>query len=78
MLALSERIEEEMEVESLIRAAGFTDAVAFLHEGSIDLIIQSTGLTAEEVAKIGDIVVRVTDLKFEDISIIENRVPDRQ
>ena len=78
MLALSERIEEEMEVESLIRAAGFTDAVAFLHESSIDLIIQSTGLTAEEVAKIGDIVVRVTDLKFEDISIIENRVPDRQ
>lgn len=78
MLALSKRIEEEMEVESLIRAAGFTDAVAFLHESSIDLIIQSTGLTSEEVAKIGDIVVRVTDLKFEDISIIENRVPDVQ
>lgn len=76
LLSLSKRIEEEMEVESLIRAAGFPDAVAFLHENSIDLIIQCAGLTSEEVAKIGDVVVRVTDLKFEDISIIENRVPN--
>ncbi len=73
MLAMTKRIEQEMEIESLIRAAGFADAIAYLHENSIDLIVQSNGLTKSETAKIADIVIRVTDLRYEDMSIMESR-----
>lgn len=78
MLRLTQHIEHEMEIESLIRTQGFKDALAYMHESSIDLIIQTDGLTEIEAAKIGDIVTRITDLRVEDITIIEKRITKNQ
>lgn len=78
MLRLTQHIENEMEIESLIRTRGFKDALAYMHESSIDLIIQTDGLTETEAAKIGDIVTRITDLRVEDITIIEKRITKSQ
>ncbi|AZR73544.1 hypothetical protein BBF96_09185 [Anoxybacter fermentans] len=76
LLRLTRHIEQEMEIESLIRARGFYDALAYMHENSIDLIIQTDGLTETDVTKIGDIVTKITDLRLEDITIIEKRITD--
>ncbi len=74
MLNLTEKMEKEMEIESLIRARGFKDALAYIHDGSVDVIIQTTGLQKEDVTRVGDIVVKTTGLDFEDVTIIEKKL----
>lgn len=74
MLNLTEKIEKEMEIESLIRARGYNDALAYIHDESVDVIIQTNGLEKDDVAKIGDIIVKTTGFKFEDVTIIEKTV----
>ncbi|MFW6389757.1 MAG: SpoIIIAH-like family protein, partial [Halanaerobiales bacterium] len=70
IIELTARLEKEMKIESLIRARGYEDALAYIHEESVDVIVQSEGLKEEEVAQIGDIIVKTTGLSFDDVTII--------
>ena len=63
-----------MEIESLIRARGYRDALAYIHEQAVDVIIHTDGLAKEDVAKIGDIIVKVTGFNTENVTIIEKRL----
>ncbi len=74
MLDLTEKIEKEMEIESLIRARGYKDALAYIHDESVDVIIQTNGLEKNDVARIGDVIVKTTGFKFEDVTIIEKMI----
>ena len=71
MLELTKRMEKEMEIESLVRARGYKDALAYIHDEAVDIIVQSTGLERNDVAIIGDIVVKSTGFNSEDVTIIE-------
>lgn len=74
MLSLTEKIEKEMEIESLIRARGYKDALAYLHDTAVDVIIQTNGLDRNDVAKVGDIIVKATGFSFDDVTIIEKKI----
>lgn len=76
MLQLTEKMEKEMEIESLIRARGYPDALSYIHDQSVDVIVQTKNKTLSEndVAKIGDIIVKTTGFKTEDVTIIEKKV----
>ena len=74
MLAMTERMEKEMEIEGLIRARGYNDSLAYIHDGSVDVIIQTEGLSENDVAKIGDIIVKTTGFNFDDVTIIEKQM----
>ncbi len=76
IMELTERIEKEMEIESLVKARGYEEALAFLHDESVDIIIQTKGLERDDVARIGDIVAKSTGLNFANITIIEKKVAD--
>ncbi len=71
LLNLTKKIEQEMEIESLIRVQGFPEALAYLHDNSVDVIVQTEGLTRNEATKIGHIVIRITNFREEDINILE-------
>lgn len=71
ILNMTSRIEREMEIESLIKARGYAEALAFLHNEAVDIIIQTNGLEREDVARIGDIVAKATGIRFSNITIIE-------
>lgn len=72
IITITQRMEMEMEVESLIRARGYKDALAFIHGKSIDLIILNPDLLHEDdVAIIGDTASRVTGFPYEEITILE-------
>jgi stage III sporulation protein AH len=73
MLQLTEKMEKEMEIESLIRARGYSDALAYVHDQAVDVIVQTGGLNDNDVAKIGDIIVKTTGFDFEDVTIIEKK-----
>lgn len=77
MLALTDKMEKEMEIESMIRARGFKDALAYIHEDSVDVIIQTNGLEKNDVARVGDIIVKTTGFSFEDVTIIEKRAEEQ-
>ncbi len=77
ILAMSDRIEKEKEIESLIRARGYPEALAFLHDDAIDIIIKTEGLEREDVARIGDIVAKSTGLSFSNVTIIEKKIGDQ-
>ncbi len=74
MLALTGKMEREMEIESLIRARGYKDALAYIHDEAVDVIIHTNGLEKEDVAKVGDIIVKVTGFNTEDVTIIEKKI----
>ncbi|ACL69381.1 SpoIIIAH-like family protein [Halothermothrix orenii] len=78
MMDLTEKMEKEMEIESLIRARGYKDAIAYIHDGAVDVIIQTGGLSRDDVAKIGDIIVKTTGFDFKDVTIIEKKNRDNQ
>ncbi|ADL13250.1 SpoIIIAH-like family protein [Acetohalobium arabaticum] len=74
LLEITNNLEKEMEIESLIRARDYQDAISFLHQNSVDVIIASnSGLEKKDVAKIGDIVAKTTGLEIEDVTIIEKK-----
>lgn len=66
-----------MEIESLIRARGYREALAYIHEEAVDVIIHTNGLERGDVAKIGDIIVKVTGFNTENVTIIEKRLESR-
>lgn len=64
--------EKETFVENMIVAKGFDDAIVYLSDQSINIVVNSEELTEKDVAQIVDIVKRETDIAMDDI-IIMNR-----
>ncbi|MBZ4666428.1 SpoIIIAH-like family protein [Mahella sp.] len=66
--------ETEMAIENLIKAKGFKDALAFVHEDSTNIIVSTPDkLTPADVAKIQDVVMQRTNQPAEKIKIIERK-----
>jgi len=61
--------QKETEMESLIKARGFTDSLVFIRDDSVNAIIKSNSLSREEVIQIADVISRVSGVKIENISI---------
>jgi len=62
-------MEKEFTVESMLIAKGFKDAAVTLHQGSVNVIVDSEPLTAEQAAQILDIVLRETDVLAENVKV---------
>jgi stage III sporulation protein AH len=61
--------QKELEVENMIKAKGFADAIVFLGENSINVIVKANTLAKEEVIQIADLIVRGTGIGPEHITI---------
>ena len=63
----------EANIESLIRAKGYEDAVVMLGDGSANIVVAPPdgGLQAEDVAVIRDIVISETGMTAGQIKIVE-------
>ena len=68
-MKLTERSTLEAELEKLVIALGFKDAVVMLQDTAANVIIQQNSLTDSEKDQIRDVVVRVTDLQADDVFI---------
>lgn len=72
LLQLTEEMTSEVEIEALIKAKSFPDALVYLHPDSIHVLVKVSELTAEQAAQIGDIVTKSMGLPLEKI-IIDTR-----
>ncbi|HBT20437.1 MAG TPA: hypothetical protein DEA47_03610 [Peptococcaceae bacterium] len=71
LIQLTENMEKEMQLESLIKAKGFKEAVLFIQPGSATVIIKKDGeLTEEDAAKVADMVSKVTGFDYSDIVVV--------
>ena len=64
-------IAKESDMESLIKAKGFADAVVVMGESDVTVVVQSDGLSGTDVSKIKEIVMSEAAIGAENIKIIE-------
>lgn len=69
LLALQDKIDKENDCESLLRAKGFTDVFVRIDDANVDVMLDRTELTDEDIAQIEDIVSRATKYKVSQIRI---------
>ncbi len=67
---LGTNIKKETNIETLLKAKGFKDAVAVIGEKGISVIVKSEGLTSAQTLQIQDIVTNETQIELGNIKII--------
>lgn len=61
----------EIDIENLVKAKGFEECVAVINADTANIVVQSDGLTAGQVAQIKEIVYLETEIHPKDVKIIE-------
>lgn len=70
LIGLTENISREAKIESALIAKGFSDAIAVIQEPSVLVIVHSEGFRQDEIARIADIVTKISQCRWEDVVII--------
>ena len=70
-LNLIKNMELVMKLENLINAKGFQNVAVSTSSGNVSVMVETNGLTKQEVAQIVDVVVNNSDYSIENIKIIE-------
>lgn len=68
---VSKLIESEGTIESLVKAQGFDDCVAYLDGETAKVVIKTEGLDKAQVASVKEIILDETDVPAENIRIFE-------
>lgn len=68
---VSKLIESEGTIESLIKAQGFQDCVAYLDGESAKIVVKTEGLDKAQAASIKEIILGETEVSAENIRIFE-------
>ena len=68
---VSKLIESEGNIESLVRAQGFEDCVAYLDGETAKVVVKTDGLNKSQAASIKDIILGETQVSAENIRIFE-------
>lgn len=71
--AFIEKISRETEIENLLKAKGYVDGLAILDQEAITVVVPVT-LTREEAARIGELVQRMTGIRLERITIVDEAI----
>lgn len=69
VLKMVQEKQRESEMESLIKARGFADALVFYRDNSVSAIVKASTLSREEVIQVADVISRVSGVKPEEITI---------
>ena len=70
ILAITTTLEQELKLESIIKAKGFQDAILFIQPSSVIVIVQSKEFGPSQATKLGDLVAKTTGHTLEQITII--------
>lgn len=68
--ALTARIEKANNIETVLKAKGFDDAVAVIGDSDVNIIVKSEGVTTAQTIQIQDIVTSQTDIALSKIKIV--------
>ena len=70
MLAIIDKSEREMAIETLIMEKGYGDAVVFMADnGSVDIVVKTQSLSDIEATQIADIAARQANVAIADVHV---------
>lgn len=69
MSVIADNSEKELAAELLLEAKGFSNAIVSIGAGSVDVVVESAGLSDTDKAQIEDVVTRKTNCKIEELTI---------
>ncbi|MBU5311030.1 SpoIIIAH-like family protein [Tissierella carlieri] len=73
IMKLGNNSEKELQIEGLIKGKGFDDAIVFLTDKDIKIVVSSAELTEQDMVKILDIVKSETDYDNNNIKIMKKQ-----
>ncbi|CAK7015051.1 hypothetical protein CIW83_07730 [Tissierella sp. P1] len=73
IMKLGNNSEKELQIEGLIKGKGFDDAIVFLTDKDIKIVVSSAELTEQDMIKILDIVKSETDYDNNNIKIMKKQ-----
>lgn len=73
IMKIGNHSEKELQIEGLIKGKGFEDAIAFLSDKDIKIVVSSIELKEQDMVKILDIVKSETDYDVNNIKIMKKQ-----
>ena len=73
---ITKNSEKENAAELMLQAKGFQNAIVSINDGNADVVVDSNGLTEQQIAQIEDIVRRKTGIEAGKIVITPVKVTD--
>lgn len=67
---IASRIEQESNIETVLKAKGFEQAVAVINDTGITIVVKGEGLTSQQTLQIQDVVTTETSIPLANIKII--------
>ena len=71
IMSIGDLSEKELTIEGLIKAKGFEDALVFLNDENVKVVVSREELSEQDVVKILDIVMNETNLDASNIEIMK-------
>lgn len=68
--AIAAAVEQESKIESLVKAKGFTDCIAYIEGDSCNIVVRSNGLSEAGALQITDIVTSQSKIKAQNVKIV--------
>ena len=68
---MSDRMNSETKIETMIKAQGFADAICYLSDSGANIIVKTNGLDAAGAAKIKNALLSEVDVPNDNITIVE-------
>jgi stage III sporulation protein AH len=70
ILAITNTLEQELKLESIIKAKGYEDAILFIQPSSVVVIVKGHNFNSTDATIIADLVAKTTGHSLEQITII--------
>lgn len=64
--------ETELSIENLLSTKGFEDALVYISEGTVNVVVNEEKLEKADAAKIFDLVAEQAGVKYDDIKLMNN------
>lgn len=67
---IAARVEKANNIETLLKAKGFSEAVVVIGQSDINVVVKSEGVTTAQTLQIQDIITSQTDIALSNIKIV--------
>ena len=68
--AIAAAVEQESKIESLVKAKGFADCVAYIEDDKCNIVVRSDNLKDTEALQITEIVIAQSDITADNVKIV--------
>lgn len=73
LLNITEKTENEVQIENILIARGFNDAVVFIQPESITVVVKGEALVKEDENKVKEAVSQISGISNEDITVMSRK-----